>query len=72
MVASTVSSKMMESMAEHEGFKFVDCLTGSFNLDLPEHKVTSPKGSSLLETLPCNSRRKDIRFHLATKKPSVI
>ncbi|EAU88422.2 phosphoglucomutase 1 [Coprinopsis cinerea okayama7 len=28
MVASTVSSKMLESMAEIEGFKFVECLTG--------------------------------------------
>jgi len=34
MVASTVSSKMIEAMAQYEGFKFVDCLTGepcSFN-----------------------------------------
>ncbi|KAF5368988.1 hypothetical protein D9758_003122 [Tetrapyrgos nigripes] len=28
MVASTVSSKMVEAMAEVEGFKFVECLTG--------------------------------------------
>ncbi|KAH7927714.1 hypothetical protein BV22DRAFT_1103519 [Leucogyrophana mollusca] len=28
MVASTVSSKMIEAMAEAEGFKFVECLTG--------------------------------------------
>ncbi|KAF8136146.1 hypothetical protein EV363DRAFT_1542317, partial [Boletus edulis] len=28
MVASTVSSKMVEAMARHEGFIFVDCLTG--------------------------------------------
>jgi len=28
MVASTVSSKMIAKMAEVEGFKFVDCLTG--------------------------------------------
>lgn len=28
MVASTVSSKMVESMAVKEGFKFVECLTG--------------------------------------------
>ncbi|KIJ69608.1 hypothetical protein HYDPIDRAFT_80976 [Hydnomerulius pinastri MD-312] len=28
MVASTVSSKMVEAMAHIEGFKFVDCLTG--------------------------------------------
>jgi len=28
MVASTVSSKMVEVMAHREGFKFVDCLTG--------------------------------------------
>jgi phosphomannomutase len=28
MVASTVSSKMIEAMAHSEGFKFVDCLTG--------------------------------------------
>ncbi|KAJ7582492.1 hypothetical protein C8J56DRAFT_791746 [Mycena floridula] len=28
MVASTVSSKMVEKMAEVEGFKFVECLTG--------------------------------------------
>ena len=43
MVASTVSSKMIESMAEHEGFRFVDCLTGKFNLAIPEHKVMSPR-----------------------------
>lgn len=28
MVASTVSSKMIEAMAVVEGFKFVECLTG--------------------------------------------
>lgn len=28
MIASTVSSKMVEAMARVEGFKFVDCLTG--------------------------------------------
>lgn len=28
MVASTVSSKMIEAMAQVEGFKFVECLTG--------------------------------------------
>ena len=28
MVASTVSSKMVESMARAEGFKFEECLTG--------------------------------------------
>lgn len=28
MVASTVSSKMIEQMAEVENFKFVECLTG--------------------------------------------
>ncbi|KAF7983088.1 hypothetical protein HWV62_24013 [Athelia sp. TMB] len=28
MVASTVSSKMIEAMAQQEGFKFVECLTG--------------------------------------------
>ncbi|KAJ7702443.1 hypothetical protein B0H17DRAFT_1044354 [Mycena rosella] len=28
MVASTVSSKMIEAMSEKEGFKFVECLTG--------------------------------------------
>jgi hypothetical protein len=29
MVASTVSSKMIEAMAHKEGFKFVECLTGA-------------------------------------------
>lgn len=29
MVASTVSSKMIEAMAKCEGFKFVECLTGT-------------------------------------------
>jgi len=29
MVASTVSSKMIEAMAQIEGFRFVDCLTGA-------------------------------------------
>lgn len=28
MVASTVSSKMVEAMGNVEGFKFVECLTG--------------------------------------------
>ncbi|GJJ12432.1 hypothetical protein Clacol_006674 [Clathrus columnatus] len=28
MVASTVSSKMLKAIADQEGFKFVDCLTG--------------------------------------------
>ena len=28
IVASTVSSKMLEAMAEKEGFRFVECLTG--------------------------------------------
>jgi hypothetical protein len=28
LVASTVSSKMVESIAHVEGFKFVECLTG--------------------------------------------
>jgi phosphomannomutase len=28
MIASTVSSKLLEAIAEHEGFKFVECLTG--------------------------------------------
>lgn len=30
MVASTVSSKMVEAMAIQEGFKFVECLTGTY------------------------------------------
>lgn len=28
MIASTVSSKMLGAMAEAEGFRFVECLTG--------------------------------------------
>lgn len=36
MVVSTVSSKMLEAMAQREGFKFVDCLTGR----LPRHDVS--------------------------------
>jgi len=28
MIASTVSSKMIRNMADHEGFKFMECLTG--------------------------------------------
>ncbi len=31
MVASTVSSKMIESMAKAEGFMFAECLTGEFD-----------------------------------------
>jgi phosphomannomutase len=34
MVASTVSSKMIEAIAAAEGFKFADCLTGSYSLAL--------------------------------------
>lgn len=33
MVASTVSSKMIEAIAAVEGFKFVECLTGVFSLN---------------------------------------
>ena len=29
MVASAVSSKMVQQMARQEGFKFVECLTGT-------------------------------------------
>lgn len=29
MVASTVSSKMLEAIARKEGFRFKDCLTGT-------------------------------------------
>ena len=37
MVASTVSSKMVEAMAAKEGFKFAECLTGEFNVEVPAH-----------------------------------
>lgn len=30
MVASTVSSRMVKKIAQVEGFRFVDCLTGQF------------------------------------------
>ncbi|KAG6379074.1 hypothetical protein JVT61DRAFT_11510 [Boletus reticuloceps] len=42
MVASTVSSKMVEAMARHEGFIFVDCLTGR------------PPKHNLLDLFPSN------------------
>lgn len=32
MVASTVSSKMLEAMAEAEGFRFLECLTGMLRI----------------------------------------
>ena len=32
MVASTVSSKMLEAMAAEEGFQFVECLTGQHSV----------------------------------------
>jgi phosphomannomutase len=32
MVASAVSSKMIEAMAAAEGFKFAECLTGSVSV----------------------------------------
>ena len=32
MVASTVSSKMLGAMADAEGFKFVECLTGMLRI----------------------------------------
>ncbi|VDB85543.1 unnamed protein product [Peniophora sp. CBMAI 1063] len=49
MVASTVSSKMVEAIAEHEGFKFVECLTGfkfigNTALDLTRDGYTVPFG----------------------------
>ncbi|KZV59647.1 hypothetical protein PENSPDRAFT_678913 [Peniophora sp. CONT] len=49
MVASTVSSKMVEAIAEHEGFKFVECLTGfkfigNTALDLTREGYTVPFG----------------------------
>jgi len=34
MVASTVSSKMLARMAEMEGFKFSECLTGTHSYSL--------------------------------------
>ncbi|KAF9052789.1 hypothetical protein BJ165DRAFT_1339803 [Panaeolus papilionaceus] len=49
MVASTVSSKMVEAMAHVEGFKFVDCLTGfkfigNTALDLTQQGYEVPFG----------------------------
>lgn len=32
MIASTVSSKMLRAMAEVEGFRFVECLTGMLHI----------------------------------------
>jgi phosphomannomutase len=40
MVASTVSSKMIEAMAQAEGFKFVECLTGQFFVPSLPHTLT--------------------------------
>jgi phosphomannomutase len=39
MVASTVSSKMIESMAKIEGFKFTECLTGAPHCPLPDFLI---------------------------------
>ncbi|KAL0569810.1 hypothetical protein V5O48_012155 [Marasmius crinis-equi] len=49
MVASTVSSKMVEAIAKREGFKFVDCLTGfkyigNTALDLVRQGYEAPFG----------------------------
>ncbi|KAJ3913861.1 hypothetical protein F5877DRAFT_93012 [Lentinula edodes] len=49
IVASTVSSKMVEAIAEREGFKFVECLTGfkyigNTALDLVEKGYEVPFG----------------------------
>lgn len=45
MVASTVSSKMIEAMAQIEGFRFVDCLTGARRTN-PSTKHSKPSVSS--------------------------
>jgi hypothetical protein len=73
MVASTVSSKMIEAMAEREGFKFVECLTGSSSestpTNLPHFKPCSFQVSNLSEILLCNWRSKVMTFYLVTRKP---
>jgi phosphomannomutase len=43
MVASTVSSKMIEAMAEVEGFKFVECLTGQSLPSYAGHRLNVPR-----------------------------
>ena len=45
MVASTVSSKMIEAMARTEGFQFVECLTGTSDTKPQRHP--SPHDHSL-------------------------
>ena len=45
MVASTVSSKMIEAMARTEGFQFVECLTGTSD-SKPQHRP-SPRDHCL-------------------------
>ena len=53
MVASTVSSKMIEAMAHAEGFRFAECLTGGFDSDDPSSwdSITASQGSSTSATL---------------------
>lgn len=53
IVASTVSSKMVQQMARQEGFTFVECLTGAGpRSQLPAQILTKTcKDLSILETL---------------------
>jgi len=74
MVASTVSSKMLEAMAREEGFKFVECLTGGFPrllcIDLPVRTISNhmEQGSSILVTPVSTWSPLAMRFHLDMKK----
>jgi len=43
MVASTVSSKMISTMAQYEGFKFVECLTGESCTAWQSNKPFEPR-----------------------------
>jgi len=45
MVASTVSSKMIEAMAHKEGFKFVECLTGAKSRYCTRERTLTPEFS---------------------------
>ena len=44
MVASTVSSKMVEAMAVKEGFRFEECLTGKVNRAFLKSRTKIPGG----------------------------
>jgi hypothetical protein len=60
LVASTVSSKMVEAMAQKEGFTFVDCLTGKFFLPKDVYSHTGLTGFKFIGNTALDLVRKGL------------